>query len=415
MNRNVCFLLWVVLLNLRVNIVGSISITELFVLTQIPKLWKWSNTIDFGLIRTIRNLFFCLIASQCISELILQNTFLNAVKGLMITFTSLFVLLFFLYEIVQKKTSVLMIPLGFILAQIILGDQFGFSESGDSSVWFKFYAVPIITNGICLLFLLNNKCINRNVALIFFTSSILMMVFGSRTGGFTMMLSLILYFLFRRRKKLTKWQVVKILIPMMIAFQLFYALIYVPNIKSGEWGSDQNREQMKAIDYSSNSLMLIMAARSDFYVSFLAFMDAPLWGHGAWALDDKLKYSFILNRLSDGDENQLLDYVDNFGTPLIPAHSVLIGMGTRNGIFAFILFLCITILIYEATLRLLWDKTKDLPFICYLIITSLQAVLFSPPAVLKNYIVVIWAILLAYYYMNYKVKRNETISSHCNL
>lgn len=415
MKKNIFFLLCIILLNLRVNLIGSISITELFVLTQIPKLWRWSNLLNFGLIRKIRKLFLYLIVSQFISELIIRNDIINLVKGIMITVMALFILLFILYEIIERKVSILMVPIGLIIAQIALGDQFGFADSGDSSVWFKFYVVPIVSNGICCLFLLNKKWINHNVVLLFLITAIFMMAFGSRTGGFTMLLSLILYFIFNRKVNLTKWQILKVLIPALIILQLFYAFIYVPKIKSGDWGSEQNRAQMAAIDYSSNCLMLIMAARSDFYVSTVAFMDEPLLGHGSWARDKDLKYAKISARLAELDEMRVFEIADRYGYPLIPMHSILVGMGARNGILSFVLFLYIFILIYKGSFKLLKVKPKHLPYICYLIVVSFQAVLFSPMAILKNFVVVMWAVLLAYYYINNKKYKNESTSCYCNL
>ena len=56
-----------------------------------------------------------------------------------------------------------------------------------------------------------------------------------------------------------------------------------------------------------------------------------------------------------------------------------------------------------------------LPYVCYLIVSSLQAVLFSPPAILKGNIAVMWATLLALYYFNSKIKNNEIICSNRNV
>lgn len=189
----------------------------------------------------------------------------------------------------------------------------------------------------------------------------------------------------------------------------------MPKVKSGEWGSEQNRTQMATIDYSRNGLMLIMASRHDFFVSLVAFMDKPLLGHGAWAKDETLKYALLSAELADENESKIINNVEHQGYPLVPIHSILVGMGTRNGILAFLLFFSIFIFVYKRAFRLLLSKPYALPYVCYLIITSIQAVLFSPPAILKGNIALMWAILFALYYINFKTKGNETISSNSHI
>lgn len=413
--KNLFFLLCIVLLSYRVDLIGSISITELYLFTQVPKLWRWAKTSGFPILAKMKKLFVFLILSQVLSEIVIHNTFVNALKGIMITVMALFVILFVLYEILEKRASLIMVPLGMIIAQLIFGDQFGYVENGDESVWFKFYVVPLVMNGACVLFLLNNKWVNRNVVFIFLASSMFMMIGGSRTGGFTMLLALMLYLAAKRSRRLSWSKLLRALIPLMIVGELFYAFVYVPNVKSGEWGSEQNRKQMAVIDYSPNALMLVMAARHDFFVSFAAFMDKPIWGHGAWAKDETLKYALLSAKMSDADDDKVVKSAEYLGTPLVPAHSILVAMGSRNGILAFIAFCCIFVLVYKVSFRLLMQKPPYLPYVCYLIIGSIQAVLFSPPAILKGNVAVMWATLLALYFMNLKKTENEIISSNSNI
>ncbi len=415
MNKNLLLILWVMLLGYRIDLVGSISVTELIVLTQIPILYKWWKQLKFNELNKLKSLFVLLFCAQLFSEIILRNSFINAIKGMMITVMTFFVILFFMRQIIYKKCSLIAIPIGFILSRLIFGDQFGYAENGDESVWFKFYVVPLVMNGACVLFLLNNKWVNRNVVFIFLASSMFMIIGGSRTGGFTMLLALMLYLAAKRSRRLSWSKLLRALIPLMIVGELFYAFVYVPNVKSGEWGSEQNRKQMAVIDYSPNALMLVMAARHDFFVSFAAFMDKPIWGHGAWAKDETLKYALLSAKMSDADDDKVAKSAEYLGTPLVPAHSILVGMGSRNGILAFIAFCCIFVLVYKVSFRLLMQKPAYLPYVCYLIIGSIQAVLFSPPAILKGNVAVMWATLLALYFMNLKKTENEIISSNSNV
>lgn len=46
--------------------------------------------------------------------------------------------------------------------------------------------------------------------------------------------------------------------------------------------------------------MILFSARTDFFVSTIAFLDKPLWGHGSWAVDHKEKYHLLqLKMLGD--------------------------------------------------------------------------------------------------------------------
>lgn len=47
MKRNILVLILVILLGYRINLVGSISLTELYVILQIPTLCKWMNNLHF--------------------------------------------------------------------------------------------------------------------------------------------------------------------------------------------------------------------------------------------------------------------------------------------------------------------------------------------------------------------------------
>ena len=78
----------------------------------------------------------------------------------------------------------------------------------------------------------------------------------------------------------------------MVFIQFFLTFIYMPKVKRGEWGSNQNRSQFEKINWNSNIFMILFSARSDFFVSTIAFLDKPLWGHGSWAIDKTKNITF---------------------------------------------------------------------------------------------------------------------------
>ena len=89
--EKITFIAALFFMNVRVDLVGSMSLTELFVLTQIPHLLKWLNE-QGRKIPYLNNLtigFYCLIIVQIIAEFMVHNTFINAAKGIAITIMTL--------------------------------------------------------------------------------------------------------------------------------------------------------------------------------------------------------------------------------------------------------------------------------------------------------------------------------------
>lgn len=198
----------------------------------------------------------------------------------------------------------------------------------------------------------------------------------------------------------------------MILVQSFLTFVYIPKVKAGEWGSDQNRSQFEMIDWNSNILMLLFAARTDFFVSGIAFLDKPLWGHGSWAMDTSNKY-YLLQAHLLGEEIHNTEKLR-----MVPNHSVVMGKGTANGVFAFFIFLWIFITIYKIGLRGLRNGSPYNIFLIWTIISSFQLLMFGPPAVLKNNGAIAFAIMFSLYYINQlKIyeQKNRIVRSNGNI
>lgn len=412
---NILFLLWVVLLGYRINLVGSISITELLVITQIPRLWKLCEKLKFKELLDVRLLFILLILAQAISEFLLGNTFINAIKGIMVTIMAFFLMCFFTEKLIKTPSLIIWIPLGRVISLLIFGDQFGYAEQGDIT-FFKFYVAPIVCNFACFLTVFSKwKWIKANVVLFLTCVSLFVIVGGARSLGFTLLFTALVVQIVNLQKRISLRKFLLWCIPFLLVFQIFYAFVYVPKVKSGEWGSEQNRAQLAQIDYSKNSLMMIVAARSDFFVTTQAFLDAPILGHGNLAEDTTLKYTYMALRIA-GDDG--MPNCDN-GYPQIPTHSILMGYGSRYGIAALIIFTIIFLKMIAFAFKTFSPKSVFLPILVYSMIFSIQAILFSPPAILKNSAALYWALIMALFYLKKynrnKNDKNEIACSNCNL
>lgn len=378
LRQQIFFILLILGLSIRLNLIGSISITELFVLIQTPKLFKWLTRQPFVRIKKISYMFIALLIIQIIAEVMVGNSLRNSVRGLMVTLMTLLLILYFVKTFLADFHLIKLIPIAMLIRVILLGDQFGYAESAGegTSTYFKFYIAPIILWTTLIIIPL----LKKHTLLILFMAAILIIIGGARSMGFSLLFASVGVAIVRINGKITIGKYVPFLITAFILIQMAYAYIYVPNVVSGKWGSDQNREQLAKIGNSRNIFKLIEAARTDFFVSYIAFMDKPLWGHGSWAIDHTLKYNKILVRYLDKDAPIAKDQKQK----LIPVHSVVMGMGTRNGIFAFLLFLYIFLYIMGMAIRSLDKDTPHLEFYIYYIISIFIALMFGTPTALKN-------------------------------
>lgn len=387
----------------RVNLIGSMSLTEIYVITQIPRLINWLNNKGKyipNLIKITKG-FYLLIIAQCISEFIIKNTFVNAIKGIAVTVMTLFIMLYFIEKLTKDISLIKYIPITSAVSLIVFGDQFGFSETGEST-YFKFYIAPLIIYGACTLTLIKMRNISKNIEYILLSCSLFLIIGGARSLGFSLIITLIFYIIYKRSKTINFKKLLPQFILGIAIIQIFLTFIYVPKIKSGEWGSTQNRQQLEMINWNSDLFSILLAARSDFFISAIAFLDKPIWGHGSWAIDKTYKYAEMQTMLFNNEEKINYDIIR-----YVPNHSVVMGKGTANGIFAFLIFLWIFFNIYKIGFKGLGIKSEYSLYLIWTIISSFQHLMFGPPAILKNNGALAFAIMFAIYYLNY-IKAHET-------
>ena len=411
--KQISFIILLLLMHYRVNLIGSMSLTEIYIVTQIPRLLNWVNTKG----RKIPNLtkvvkaFYLLIIAQCISEFMIHNSLTNALKGIAVTVMTLFIMLFFLEKILKDISLLRWIPITTAMSLLIFGDQFGFADN-DESAYFKFYLAPIIIYSVCFITMIQWKWFQKNIIILFLCTSIFIIIGGARSLGFSLLFTSIFYVIYTKYKTIKLRTIIPGIIATLILVQSFLTFVYIPKVKAGEWGSDQNRSQFEMIDWNSNILMLLFAARTDFFVSGIAFLDKPLWGHGSWAMDTSNKY-YLLQAHLLGEEIHNTEKLR-----MVPNHSVVMGKGTANGVFAFFIFLWIFITIYKIGLRGLRNGSPYNIFLIWTIISSFQLLMFGPPAVLKNNGAIAFAIMFSLYYINQlKIyeQKNRIVRSNGNI
>ncbi len=400
--NKIIFILALIFMGVRIDLVGSISLTEIYVALQAPSLYRWIKRTHKPYLHFTCNLFIVIIAFQALSEIMVGNTWTNALKGIAVTAMALLLFVFFLRHLCKDISLIKWIPLALLINLILWGDQFGYAEDNEST-YFKFYLGPIIVYAVCYLSMVKSYLINKNILLIFLATSLFVIIGGARSLGFSLLFATLFCYIYNRYRTINLKKILPGMLIVAILFQVFYAFVYVPKVISGDWGSPQNRAQLARINNSKNIFMMLFSARSDFYVAYLAFMDKPLWGHGAWAEDKNLKYARIQAKLFPLENTKVNKEVKH----LVPAHSVVMGMGVRNGIFTFIAFLGLYIFIYYIGFKSLYLGSPYNIFNIYMIISSFQHLMFGPPAILKNNGAIAFAIFFALLYFKDSIKRRK--------
>ena len=111
--NKIIFILALVFMGVRVNFIGSISLTEIFVLLYSPYLFLTFKNNKIPYLNTICFLFTALISVQILSEYMIGNTLSNAMKGIAGTVMALLLFLFFLEQLCKDYSLIKWIPVAF--------------------------------------------------------------------------------------------------------------------------------------------------------------------------------------------------------------------------------------------------------------------------------------------------------------
>ena len=333
-SKTIILLLFELGFGIKFHIIGEISLSELFLLAYVPLFvlpkvnWKSAKEL-----RQLTWAYLALFVFQVISEYMVGNVLSNALRGLAITVVSYLHFMFLAYLLVRQKSLILMLVLSQIAMMLVFVTVFEEQSvedilEGEAAVYLKFYLAPLTI----LVFLFASIIFYRhkNLTLLFSALGCLFILLGARnSGGMALAAGLITYMLehrafIRNRKRL--WLSFAIACALGYGFYVYY----VNQVLSGVITSGNSR-QLFLCENPYNPLELLMAGRSEMWVGWQAFMDKFWFGHGAWPYDPSGKYQRMMYAMHD--EMRKLPLDTNY---LIPSHSVLVGCGMMNGVFAFL-------------------------------------------------------------------------------
>lgn len=389
---------------IRFNIVGEISVSELFLFAYTPFIIariRWENTKE---LRTITIAYLVLLASQILSESLVSNGLASSLKGLAITVVSYLHFIFLFYNLTKDKRLILIVILSQIAMNLIFGPSIEEQSAedilaGEAAVYLKFYIAPLIILIFLAFSVISN---NRNLPISFSLLGIGLIILGARSSGGMALIAGMVAYLIEHKNLIPNKKILALASVLLLIISYGFYVYYVNMVLSGEITSGNN-QQLLTCKNPYNPLELLMTGRKEVWVGWQAFMDKFWFGHGAWAYDTTGYYQRLMYAMSDNLFALTKDRISYHF--LIPSHSVVIGCGMMNGIFAFVsIFYIIFYFIKRGFISLGFCERKYLLVLAYYEYNLLWNALFSPQSHFRQTLPIAFAIILILYLSNSKQK-----------
>lgn len=393
---------------IKFNIVGEISISELFLLVYTPFIIakiRWQKTKE---LKAITLAYSALLAAQIFSEVLVSNGLSSSLKGLAITVVSYLHFIFLFYYLTKDKRLILVIILSQIAMKLIFGTSFEDQSAedilaGEAATYLKFYIAPLT---ILIFLAISVIYRNRNFPILFSLLGIVFILLGARSsGGMALFAGMVAYLMEHKQLIPNKKALVVASVLLLLAGYGFY-VYYVNRVLAGEITSG-NSQQLLLCKNPYNPLELLMAGRSEVWVGWQAFMDKFWLGHGAWPYDTTGHYQRLMYTMHG--KRLVADQLSYHF--LIPSHSVIVGCGMMNGIFAFVAMLYIVFYFFKkGFVSLGFCERKYLLVLAYYEYNLLWNSLFSPQSHFRQTLPIAFAIILILYLSDRNQKKQ--ISSY---
>lgn len=321
---------------IKFNLIGVISVSELFLLLYVPLFVlpkvRWHEAAS---LKHITVAYVLLLTAQIVSEFMVGNSLQNSLKGLAITVVSYLHFMFLVFFLSRQKALIIVL----IMAQVVRNLVFGTSVEeqsveemlqGQGATYLKFYVAPLLISAFLAV---SAIYVRKSLPIMFALMGAVFILLGARSsGGMALTAGLLTFMLEHRALTFNKKALLLSSVVLCVVAYSFYAY-YVSQVLSGNITSG-NSWQLFLCKNPYNPLELLLVGRSEAWVGWQAFMDKFWFGHGAWAYDSTGRYQRMM--LEMHDELQTMTRSQMSLHYLIPSHSVLIGSGMKNGIFAFL-------------------------------------------------------------------------------
>lgn len=385
----------------QIHLVGQISVAELFYVLYTAYIVACHR--EYWRIReyaTLTKLYGCLLAAQVVSEFMVGNEMGNTLRGLAVTVMSFCHLTFLVTLFMKDRGLVAWLLIGGLIAGVLFPSSMeGTAEaalSGDNASYLKFVIAWRITNVLLIISIFWRV---RVMPFVMMFVALVFIVAGARSAGLALFFTGLVswFFLSRRQIKMSKAKIRQYIIAFCVIGYGAY-VVYVNNVLSGKITAGNSEQLLHAKD-PYNPVNLLMQGRSEMFIGWIAFMDKPLFGHGAWAEDPGLKYHMLYDKVRGDTDGKPFDTASFSGVNVIPTHSVIIGYAMYNGIAAFVIIIAIIYFFLKRGLRLiLYSKDRYLIVIAFYFLSICWNSLFSPHSYFRYGLPICFAFILVSYW-----------------
>jgi hypothetical protein len=405
--NNIFIILFEIGFGLKFEIIGVISLSELFLIFTSVFFIKQRLFRNYPELKKISLLYLGLLCAQIVSEIIVGNDLNNTFKGIAVTVVSYLHFMFLFRFIIKRRNIIVFVLIGMIIqgfafrAEVSGGS--GFFEgviAGEGGAYLKFYFAPMIINILLVLSVFIRK---KRISIIFIFAGSVLVILGARSSGLMTILTGMIAYMGITIKSIN-WK--RLMMPAIFVVLIGYGAyaVYVNKVLEGEITSG-NSQQLTRMNNPYNPFGLLIMGRTEVFVCMEAFMDKFWTGHGAWAKDITGKYNLMIFQFRNSK-------IANMEKDIIPAHSVLVGAGMQNGVFAFMFMFMI---LYFFLKRGFMAISKNDPYVVIIVsfmVSILWHGLFSPTSGFRLLFPTYFVMLLTSYLVNKKDKNNENL--FCN-
>jgi O-antigen ligase len=398
--------------------VGTLILSEVYAFFysfSFKRIGRLYQTVpDFRKIHIAMAIF---LGVQMLSDLVNHTEMNNMLRG-WAALTVAIIMFTFMFRMFDDTPKVIV---AFMIAEVIRLILFGQSnleqdtaDLAESYSAFKFRIAPITNNIILLLtYYLYDRRKDKLTVAVFVLYGLMCVGLDYRSNGlFYLFTGLII--LFRKQlMNMTLARKIGLTLLVGITFQILF-MIYVNAVLSGAFGGRHADTQLKETGNPYNPFSLISQGRGEFFVAIEAIKDAPILGHGSWAIDKDNHYRMMM--FKDMDAGKFRENTQN-NTGVIPSHSVLLGAWLYAGIAGFLAMLYIFVLVLKRAFSLIKDsRAMETPYYPLIVLYTVQLIWtfpFSPLPQIRNIIPTFIAFIITIYYSldNYEEDDDENLLS----
>ncbi|MBP3727099.1 MAG: hypothetical protein J6I60_07805 [Bacteroidaceae bacterium] len=371
----------------RFEIVGDISMSELVLIGLSPVILYRIHPFRNKQMGTFLKFYLALIAVQVLMESIVGNEVENSMRGIAVSIVSLLHTCFLYLFFRKDRHCLAWVALGYFLRNLFFPSEFLEDVVGEDtfeSVFLKFQLAPMMFGAILFL---GTYLRIRLFHVLVIVAGIAFVIMGARSFGVICIISGVITFLIKRRKGL---RIPHFKTYIIVALLLLYGgyRVYVDQVLEGKIDSGNSSQLMKVED-PYNPVNLLMMGRTEVWVGYMAMTEQPITGWGAWTIDPDNRFRYMEMDLRDEDFRELND------EQVIPSHSVIIGYGMQNGIFAMLLVITLAVWIMRKGILLLRYGEEETLIVTFLLAYFAWNVLFSPISHFRLDLPIVMSFILA--------------------